>query len=332
MLFIVIYHFFIYSIQPNNQDLWFVTNPIIAVLHIGVINFILISGYYGIKFSLEGFLKLIIKCSAYSILIYIAYIFPNPQFFSIKELIRSTIPIQWWFINIYLCLFLLTPIINIPIKKASTEKKLIFIFILFIVSFCFQFCPSLSDGKNCVNFILIYYIGNFTRHNLKIINNMNIINCLSIYILFNIFIVALYLLLSYTKFYGELMFSLIFPYNSIGLIINSLLFANIFNNLNIKSQIINYLSVSILPIYLITENNYIGIYLYKFANNMKNYTDSPVFYGASWLLLVASICIVCIIVDKIINPLLKTVENSIFETQLFKRVNNKVNIILNNQS
>jgi surface polysaccharide O-acyltransferase-like enzyme len=327
MLFIVIYHCLGRSLGTN-PDWEFLRMPIISVLHIGVICFVLISGYWGIRFSLKGFFKLIIQCSFYSILIYLVYILLNPEIYSLKGLIKSAIPVQWWFINIYLCLYLLIPIINIPLKTSTTKKKIIFICFLGVISFVFQYVPSLSNGKNPVNFILIYYIGDFIRYNLKISPNLGVKRLLIIYGLFNILLFSSLLLLSDIPLVRKVLFHLTFPYNSIGLIFNAICFFLIFCKLEIKSKVINWIAISILPVYLLHENKYIGSYLYKFVNGMQDFINNPIFFILSIGLLGVIVLLACICIDKLINPFIKFIGNIVLENKLFKKIDNKVNAIL----
>jgi surface polysaccharide O-acyltransferase-like enzyme len=327
MLFIIIYHYLGSSLGANS-DWKFLRMPIISVLHIGVICFVLISGYWGIKFSLKGFLKLIIQCSFYSVLIYLVYILLNPEVYSLKGLIKSAIPVQWWFINIYLCLYLLIPIINIPLKTATTEKKIIFICFLAAISFIFQYAPSLSNGKNPVNFIFIYYIGNFIRHNLNISSKLSVKKISAIYVLFNLLLFFSLLLLSDITFVRKILFHLTFPYNSIGLIINAILFFLIFCRLEIKSKVINWIAISILPVYLLHENRYIGSYLYRFVNDMQGFINNPILFILFVGFLGIIVLLTCVCIDKLINPVIKFIGNIIFENRLFKKIDNKVNVIL----
>jgi len=329
MLFIVVYHFFIYSINSNNPNWNFITTPAISVLHIGVICFVLITGYFGINFSLKGFMKLVIQCSFYSFLIYFVYIIINPEIFSIKSLIKSFIPTQWWFINIYLCLYLLAPIINIPLKTASSSKKAVYIVTLLIISFLFQFvAPSLSDGKNPINFILIYYIGDFIRHNLKFRINLNAPKLFCVYIMFNILLFFTLFFLSDFKMVRRIFVLLTFPYNSIGLIINSILFFLVFHKLQIKSRIINWIAISILPVYLIHENKYVGSYLYPFVNTLQDFIDNPILFILSVGLLGIVVLLLCVYIDKLITPIIKFIENIVFESKFFKRINDNLAVIL----
>lgn len=55
--FIVLYHLFLFFVYPKTGNPFH--KAIWLPLHIGVILFILISGYFGIKSSIKGFIKLV---------------------------------------------------------------------------------------------------------------------------------------------------------------------------------------------------------------------------------------------------------------------------------
>jgi len=56
--FIVFYHIFLFFIYPVTQNPYH--KAIWLPLHIGVVLFVLISGYFGIKSSVKGFIKLVL--------------------------------------------------------------------------------------------------------------------------------------------------------------------------------------------------------------------------------------------------------------------------------
>ena len=59
MVMIVFYHFMARLSELNSAgNTQTIVNSLIPVVHIGVICFVLISGYWGIKFSIKGFLSL----------------------------------------------------------------------------------------------------------------------------------------------------------------------------------------------------------------------------------------------------------------------------------
>ena len=100
---------------------------------IGVNLFVLISGYFLInkKFKIKRILKLLFEVYFYSILIFIINIILKNE---IKpEMIFNTfLPFNiYWFFKVYLVLSILSPIINLLIKKISNKQYILLITILF---------------------------------------------------------------------------------------------------------------------------------------------------------------------------------------------------------
>lgn len=326
MLIIVVYHFLSHAIIPNSPELNYITKPLVTVLHIGVVCFVLISGYWGIKFSLKGFITLYVYCTLYSVLIYCVGCLLNPDFFSLKNSIKSLVPYQWWFIPVYLCLYLLAPIINVPLKNASNRKKILFIVILGVISFGFgQFVPSLSTGKNPINFVLIYYLGNYLRTGLVVQKKITIWKIAVTYLLFN---ALLFLIIFFSEInspsVGKIALKLFFPYNSIFLIVNSALFFIIFTQLKFSSRWVNWFASSALSVYLIHENRYIGHYVYDYIGKLQSTMESAWSFSIAVLLVAVLVFIVSVLVDKFIAPVLHIITEQITSSKWFAFVNKKV--------
>ncbi|MET0299012.1 MAG: acyltransferase [Flavitalea sp.] len=326
MLIIVIYHFFINAIIPSSPELDYITKPLIAVIHIGVICFVLISGYWGIKFSLKGFTKVFLYCSFYSVLIFGAGCLLNPDLFNIRDAVLSIIPNRWWFIPVYLCLFILAPIINIPLERASNKNKLLFIILLGIVSFGFgQFTPTISDGKNPLNFIWIYYLGNYIRTAIKLPAKIDAKKIFMVYLSLNAFLfLVIFLSQMYVPVAGKIAMHFFYPYNSLGLIINSAVFFLIFTKISVSSKIINWFAGSTLAVYLLHENQYIGIYVYDFVADLKHSFDSLGLYFLVIILLAALVLITAVLIDKLISPVINFITQLIINSKPFLWIDKKV--------
>ena len=65
----------------------------------------------------------------------------------------------YWFVRTYLCLYLISPLLNKCLKDISTKERSYYIFALAIIAVylgILQCDISLIDGKNLANFMLIY--------------------------------------------------------------------------------------------------------------------------------------------------------------------------------
>lgn len=115
MFMILVYHTVYYVFYDYRVD-----SPIFAslmtLLHIGVPLFILISGYFGIKPSIKGVLKLYLILLFYNLLFYGIRIVYGDVSFSISETLKLCLPFsigsRWWFFKVYLMLYLFAPVVN----------------------------------------------------------------------------------------------------------------------------------------------------------------------------------------------------------------------------
>lgn len=114
MFMIVVYHIFIKAYHPiveNSAGYGMMMFP----LHISVVCFVLISGYFGIKFSFKKLILLLSQIIFYNVLCYVVSSLCLDSF-TFKEFVKSFLPLTYnqdlWFIRTYIILFLLVPIIN----------------------------------------------------------------------------------------------------------------------------------------------------------------------------------------------------------------------------
>ncbi|GMO38196.1 MAG: hypothetical protein Ta2B_17920 [Termitinemataceae bacterium] len=284
-----------------------ITNAFYVVLHIAVPCFVLISGYFRINASVKGLLKLFLRCAVYAIGLYSAYCITRHVQVSKKELLKSFFAFSHtpglWFITTYVFLYLISPLINIALKQANTKQKFVFIMVTGIITGWFGFvnqCLTLEDGKNIVNFIFLYCIGDFIHNNidnskLKVKRHL----LLLAYLLVNI---GLFLILIFTErylFLQKVLMKIFFPYNSPGLILNSILCFLVFSTIELKSVKINWIASSVLAIYLIHSNNYFIVLLNKIV---AHFYDQSSNFGVFCLLLALFsivVCIICVLTDKI---------------------------------
>lgn len=304
MLIIILYHFLIHTVIPNNPSAAFILKPVITLLHIGVICFVLISGYWGIRFTTKGLINLLVQCIFYSLLIYVTACIFTPLSFSIAGFAKAFIPFQWWYIQIYLCLFLLSPMVNNALKNATAKEKIVHIGLLTLVSSVLGFMiPGLENGRNPINFILIYYIGNYLRHHLTFKASAK---KLTLY--YTIFVIAMFLSLLFLSQWPTLrdfiFTQVFFQYNAIGLLFASALVFAIFGKINLQSTVVNHIANSVLAVYLIHENTYLSSYMYQFIGSIQQQLNSTIAYSLFLLGATLAVFFACIGIDKLCKPLI----------------------------
>lgn len=150
------------------------TGAVNGICNTGVTCFILISGYYGIKFDFKKLVKLECMMISYSLLEtgILYFVFPQQMTGAmlLEQAAKSVLPFisrKYWFYSCYICLFLFSGYIDKLIKKLSREelKKLLLISLLIFsimpTVFYFEIVPD--NGKGLVQMLMVYMIGRYIR-------------------------------------------------------------------------------------------------------------------------------------------------------------------------
>lgn len=181
---IILMHSFGMVKDDCSTDNVYLTGGIInAIGNVGVSCFLLISGYFGVKFKVDKFIYLIFITTLYTVF---SSIICQSQ---IVDIIKSfiVIPIYGnWFISCYLILMLVSPFIEKLIESISKTEFKILIIALFIT---LSFLPTVfvsyyhtvitSGGKCLVYVIFLYFIGRYIglyKKDWKY-NNLSLIGC-----------------------------------------------------------------------------------------------------------------------------------------------------------
>lgn len=226
----------------------------------GVNVFILISGWFSIKFKAKSFVKLFAVCSFFAIMGWGIHLAVNDipigggillRF--VKRAIFVISSKTWWFIQLYFLLMFLSTFINKYIENAS-QKSLIYTISIFLFMNVYlgwvQGIEFVKDGYNLFNFIMLYIIGRYLR--LYWNNDYGKYRDLLIFIAASIATTILALLLNRLGLntYTALC------YNSPFIIIASISLLLLFTKFSFKSKAINYLAGSSLAIYLFQDGGY----------------------------------------------------------------------------
>ena len=152
---------------------WLLTNGIInGISNIGVTCFVLISGYFGLKFSISKLLKMECMMIGFSvietILLCIFMPFEMQGAALLEQLVKTICPFitrKYWFYSCYICVFCFSGYINKFVEKLEKKEfqrllaALILIFSVFPTFFYFEIIPD--NGKGLVQMIMIYLMGRY---------------------------------------------------------------------------------------------------------------------------------------------------------------------------
>ena len=254
---IILYHLSMHSYGEvlGHNLLWdIVTN----VFHIGVVCFILISGWYGIKATIRGGVKLIIICLFYSIIIRCFDVFVLDSPFTMKDALATFTPLlheDWWFMTSYFILYILSPFANQLWDSITDKQRKLLLFSLGGIMLYFGWLGHVStihDGRDIVTFLFIYYLGKLLREKMPLFKNRTIIMTYSTVIIC-IFVGAC--LKNSFPFASFIIRLICFGYNSPGLIIMASSFFLCFATMRpFHNKWINYSATSVFPVYLLHEN------------------------------------------------------------------------------
>lgn len=146
-----------------------ITRTVIHALSAVCVNvFILISGWFGIKSSLKGFLKFAFQCLYFSFGIYLFMIATGNAHLSVDG-IRTCLflkPPHYWFIPAYVALYILSPILNSFIDKASktTLRNTLVAFFVFQTIWGWTGAAKFIEfGYSSFSFIGLYLLARYLR-------------------------------------------------------------------------------------------------------------------------------------------------------------------------
>ena len=143
---------------------------ILSATCIGVNCFILISGYFGLRLKGRSLLNIFLILFAFYVGCYMQDALAIQHHFSWHQLLRQCLAFsrENWFVQCYLFLMLLSPVLNTYVEHTSPKHQLWFILGLSAAA-CYFGCIHQSTyfyfnhGYSITSFILVYLIGRYLR-------------------------------------------------------------------------------------------------------------------------------------------------------------------------
>jgi len=309
MFFIVWYHLLAYYlyIYPHHSSNDFVIEATIPSLHIGVILFVLISGYYGIKPSLKGFARLLIITMVYFLPLQLTQLAIDGRLLHPRAVLSSLMFITntpYWFIRTYLYLYLSAPLVNTYIKSSSKKQNNALLVILGIIAVYFgttQGDGSLNDGKNLINFLFIYLLGYTIKNYQTQIQNIKSTYYFIAYLILNALIIISLLSFQRGTILGDEIWQLTFPYCSPILILNAALLFMAFSRKFFYLKYVNLIASSMFAVYLLHCHPFIvGLYQPNISQILS--ISLSKIYALSALCTVL-IIVLSVLIDKMLTPI-----------------------------
>lgn len=287
----------------------------VAVCNMGVSCFILISGYFGMKFSLEKLLKLEVTLITLSLVEtgLLCLVFPERMQGAelLEQLLKSLLPFlsrKYWFYSCYVCVFVFSNYIQKFIDGLSKQEfKRVILLLLLIFSVAptlFYFEIMQDAGKGLIQMFMLYLIGRYIRmyQDVSINKKAAIAGFLLLWILNAISI-------SHPIRIGSAIHSLCRD-NSITNIAMAVILLYLFKDMKFSSKVINRITVNMFAVFAL-ENSFVNIAAHFLEKNpLKDYS----FSGLMLLMVfVGVIFISCILVGEVRNLLLGKIENKLIK-------------------
>lgn len=131
MSLIILHHMMVHGLNPGVHSILYanLSSTIYPVLEIGVNLFFIISGYFGVKLSLQSILKLAFIIFLFTIVNYLICL-PFNIYPTLDIFLNVLFPISkanYWFIYVYLGIIMVSPLINMGLNGLDRNKLRSFI-------------------------------------------------------------------------------------------------------------------------------------------------------------------------------------------------------------
>lgn len=289
---------------PTKEDC--VASPLLSIWRfliesitiISVNIFILISGWFGIRWKKKRFLEFLFQILFFNILFFVVFSFFIPEKTISRDGIGSIFMFDkfFWFVKAYILLYLLAPVLNSFLENASkSQHKLILIgFFIFqtIYGWLFDGVSWFERGYSAISFVGLYILANYLRKYIKIEKRTLIL----IFIAFVILNTSVAFMSTYIDRGAYV--SRLYAYNSPFVILASVALFLFFTKIHLKSKIVNYIAISSFAAFLFHANHFFIDEVY--VSSLKKWfgEDTIVLFSVKTIILVFICFSLAIIIDK----------------------------------
>lgn len=222
--------------------------------------FVLISGWFKIKFRLERLMELIFQVIFIGVALYVLMrVLGYTEVMSIKDWVRLFFlkSRAYWFVKAYLILYIFTPLLNSFVDNCNRSQLKTFLIGFYLLQSIYGFYASnawFSEGYSPLSFMGLYILSSYIR----LYPNCWVKLCkyidMAIYLSISAFNALCAIILTP---YFEKGSTLMFLYSSPFVIMASIYFFLFFTKLSFKSKFVNWISISAFAAYLVHCSNYV---------------------------------------------------------------------------
>lgn len=308
MFLVMVSHVTLAIEYPNMKDAteieFYLVGLLKAISVVSVNVFLMISGWFGIRFSYKRLFAFLFQVLFFSLLGYFIAVLLGVKSFTITELMTCGLLLgsrNYWFVDSYLLLFLLSPVLNNFCEKSSRIQLKNFLVTAFTVEFVAAWLfPTLSieirAGYSVFSFILIYMLSRYIQIYQPSCARFKAKHDVGVYLVLTLCLSGV-AFVSHGGIVGIVGF---YSYASPFVVAAALYLLLAFTKISFKSKIINYVAASCFAVYLLHEHVSIGKPMFRSVVKELYLSDTPFVSNVidvfGYMLLVYSISIM---IDKI---------------------------------
>ena len=263
--------------------------------------FVMISGWFGIRPTVNKLLGLLFQILFFFGGIYLCMVLLGYETLSLKGIAQVFMLLpQSWFVKAYILLFLISPVLNAFCENTSRKEFLIVLIPFFAFQTLYGWlvpgCNFFSGGYSTMSFIGLYLLMQYVRKHggklLEIKSRLNLTTFLALALLETIVYI---LAVKYMPSRSSMMYCYVNPI----IIASSLFFFLTFYRLNIQSAFVNWTASSSFAVYLVHASPFILIPFYKpLVLFLYNRYDGIVCLGILFVIMLV-VFIASVLIDKV---------------------------------
>lgn len=275
-----------------------------SISFIAVNVFVLLSGWYGIRFTIKGLFRLVYQVAFFSLLCYAVSVVTKAQPFSPKSLLLEGFLIgqnTYWFVQSYVLLFVLSPILNNFCENVerNTFRSVLVTYLAIMVYggwLTQAMSGEIEGGLSVVFFIGLYLLARYMRIYSPQFTTLTLPKDIFIFLL----LTAVIAVIAVATHGGTLLMGNVYTYTCPLIVASSVFLLLAFSKMQFQSKCVNFIASSCFAVYLLHEHVSICKPLYRLTVRTLYNNENP--YLTNWIdvvLFMLIIYVVAIIIDKI---------------------------------
>lgn len=266
---------------------------------IGVVTFVLISGYFSIKPKVRSLLNLFTCLAFFYLGTYLLNCWiTGDAVFQHHRVLRSLMVFSHenWFIQCYLFLMLLSPILNAFVEKVSEKALLVYILVFVACAFYFGCVHNstyfyFNRGYSVTTFIMVYLIGRYVR-----LYGEKRLEQVASWKIATVWLGCMALICVWKLVYAE--YEVYVSYCSPIQLLSAVLLFLLFARMSFQSQVVNWMGTSCLAAYIFHTNAPVMGWMIQKDADLLN-TNNAGIYLVGAIVICVSVFIVAILLDKV---------------------------------